>query len=349
MGIEPTTLCLEGRCSTTELHPLAHNYIARRGSCFRRSHTYRRLCSQMLFKRVAEWRPQLPGPWPYVLNKSGAPLVPLEAAYRLALPVADAFHLLLQSKREAARRNYAHILGTTADDPRAAKMARHCFRNFGRYVAEFLHVQGWDTDALLDRLEVEGDEHFAEAEAHGKGVIFVSAHMGSTEIAAKLAVLYGFKITAVSEHIRPRFLMDWAESTRAEVGITLLPLERAGIRLLRTLRRKEMVAMIIDAGIDGGDGIEVDFLGRPTVFPAGPARLARLSGAPIVFGLVARRPGGRFRAHIRAPLLSDRALKPEDDARTLTQAIAGIFEEYVRRYPQQWYAFRDMWPEAGRG
>ena len=122
--------------------------------------------------------------------------------------------------------------------------------------------------------------------------------------------------------------------------------------LVRKLRKREMVALVVDAGVSGGDGITVNFFGRQTVFPAGPARLARLSGAPIVFGLAVRRAGGRpmagtskrFHVYVEPPILSDRTLSGEEDARRVTQEIASTFERYVRRFPDQWYVFRDMWP-----
>jgi len=131
------------------------------------------------------------------------------------------------------------------------------------------------------------------------------------------------------------------------MGIRLLPVERAGISLLRALRRKEIVAFVIDAGVERGGGVPVTFFGGEAMFPDGPARLARLSGAPVIFAVAARLPGGRFRAHIEPPLLSQRSLSPEEDAHCLTQRLGSAFERYVRRYPGQWYAFREMWPGSG--
>jgi lauroyl/myristoyl acyltransferase len=288
----------------------------------------------------------LPGPAAYVLNRALAPLVPLDVAYRVALPIGDLFHAALAGKRETVRRNYAAITGRSPDDLRVQDMAHDCFRHFSRYAAELLHVQGWETETVLDRVDVHGEEHFAAAASQGRGVIFVSAHMGSTEVAATLAVLKGFKITAVSEEIRPRALMDWAIASRADMGISLLPVERSAFRLLRALRRREMVAMVVDAGPGLPDSIPVRFFGRDTPFPAGPARLSRLSGAPIVFGLAVRRTGGRFAAYVCPPLLPDRRAHGDTDARRLTQEIAATFEGFVRRYPTQWYAFRDMWPQG---
>ncbi len=289
----------------------------------------------------------LPGPWPYVLNRAGIPLVPFDLAYRLALPWGDVAYKLWKGKRETARRNYARILGRPIHDPLVDRMARACFRHFALYIAEMIHVQGWGTDSLLDRLEIEGEQHFDEAESYGKGIIFTSAHMGSTEVAAAIVALRGYKITSIAEPLRPQFVMDWAVACRAAMGITLLPATGSGIRLLRALRRGEMVAFVVDIGVDLGGGVPATFFGHRTVFPVGPARLARLSGAPIVFGLAARKPGGRFVAHISPPIPANRELDADEDARQITERIVAEFEGFVRRYPEQWYVFRDIWPDDG--
>ena len=232
-----------------------------------------------------------------------------------------------------------------ASDPRAAAQTRLLIGYGARQRGDTATARRAIVTAL-DTLQSLGDPT-EEAAALGRGVIFVSAHMGSAEVAAAAAVMRGYKITSVTERLRPQFVMDWAVACRASMGIRLLSLERAGISLLRALRRKEIVAFVIDAGVERGGGVPMTFFGRETMFPDGPARLARLSGAPIVFAVAARLPGGRFRAHIEPPLLAERSLPPVEDARCLTQRLASAFAGYVRRYPGQWYAFREMWPEPG--
>jgi KDO2-lipid IV(A) lauroyltransferase len=169
--------------------------------------------------------------------------------------------------------------------------------------------------------------------------------MGSAEVASALVLLKGFKVTTVADPLGPDILWDWIQLSRAKMNITLLPTARTGISLLRVLRRKEMVALVVDVGIDQGGGVPVTVFGHETVFPDGPARLARLSGAPIVFAVAVRRPGGCYVAHVMPPLLSNREMEAEEDIRWLTRNIAAMFESFVRRYPDQWYVFRDMWPD----
>ena len=283
-------------------------------------------------------------PWVYTLNRGLAQLVPLSFGYWLSVPISDIFYALWGSKRATARRNHARILGRPVDDPLVEHMAHRTFRHFGRYIVELLSVQGWSLDSMRERIEIEGDEHFDEAIAYGRGIIFTGAHMGSLEVASTLVLLKGFKITSVAERL-PKMLMDWLIACRAEMGVELLPAVGSGMALVRRLRRGEMVALVVDLGITNGDGLNVRFFGHETMFPMGPARLARLSGAPIVFGWAARKPGGRYVAHVSAPILSNRDLDPEEDARQITRRIVSEFEQAVRRYPEQWYVFREMWPK----
>lgn len=278
------------------------------------------------------------------LSREGARIVPLSLAIQVAVPIAELVGELVVSKRAIVTRNYAHVLGLPETHPRVQRTARECFRQFGRYAAEIIHVQSWGTQNVLDRLEVEGAENFDAAEAYGRGIVFVSGHMGATEIAAAMAMLCGYRITSVTETIRPEWLMEYMLRSRERMGIDLLTTGGSGITLLRTLRRGGMAAFVIDAGIERGGAVPVTFFGRETMFPDGPARLARLAGAPLVFGTAVRLPRGKYRASVFPPLISDRDADPDEDARRITQALATTLEGMIRRYPSQWYAFRDVWP-----
>ncbi len=283
-------------------------------------------------------------PWFYTVNRALATLVPIELGYLISIPIADICWALWRSKREAAQRNYARLLHRPLDDPLVVRLARSSFRHFGRYIVELLHVQGWSIDRLREAVDIEGVEHFEEARALGRGLIFASAHMGSIEVASALLLLDGYRITSLAEWLRPKLLMEWIVTCREKVGVTLLPVRGTGMRLLRALRRNEMVALVVDLGVNHSIGVPVRFFGHETYFPAAPARLARISGAPIIFGLAVRKPGNRFAAYVSPPIFAQRELEAEEDARATTQRIVNELERFVRKYPQQWYVFRDMFP-----
>jgi KDO2-lipid IV(A) lauroyltransferase len=293
---------------------------------------------------VSAERPSAIGRFLSLANVHIARAIPLSVATAISAPIGDAFGALLEDKRETARRNYAHVLGRPEDDPLVEATTRELFRQFATYITESMHVQGWGTSDAIDRMDVDGGEHLDEAAARGTGVIFVSAHMGATDVAATLVRLKGFEVTSVIEPIRPDWLLDYMLISRKRMGITLLPVQRAGVSLIRTLKRGGMVAMLADVGFGRGGETPVTFFGRETLFPDWPARLARVTGAPIIFGMAARKPRGKYRVHICPPIYSNRDLPAESDVPATTQKVAAILEAFVRRYPAQWYAFREMWP-----
>ncbi len=286
-------------------------------------------------------------PWYYTVNRALANIVPLGLGYWLSVPFADMFYGVWKSKRDSAKRNYARILNKDMDDPEVARLSRNSFRHFGKYIVELLHIQGWSLDDIKDRTIIHGEEHFHEARRFGKGVIFTSAHMGSIEVASSLLLTGDYKITSVAEWLRPKLLMDWIVTCRERAGVTLLPARGTGIKLIRALRRKEMVALVVDVGVRNGDGRPVTFCGQQTYFPTAPARLARITGAPIVFGIAIRRPHNRFEAFMSAPIFANSSIDAEEDAHLTTQRILSEFERFVQAYPDQWYVFRDMFPETG--
>ena len=278
------------------------------------------------------------------LSRTGGRIVPLSLANTLTLPFSDLVFKFAEHQRAFAVANFSHVLGLPPSHPIVQHTARSSFRHFGRFVAESIHAQSWGTEDMQDRVDIEGAEHLDAASAAGRGVIFVSAHMGATEVAAAVAVIKGFHVTSIIEPVRPEWLMDCVLISRQRMGITLIPSSGAGISLIRELRRGGMIAFAVDAGIDRPDSIPVRFFGRDTPFPEGPARLARLTGAPIVFAVAIRADPGRYHVVIRPPVTPDRDVDGEDDIKRMTQDIATALEGFVRRYPSQWYAFRDMWP-----
>lgn len=283
-------------------------------------------------------------PLPYRFMVFLAKRFPLSLGYAIGETVADIAYHVWESKRMSAQRNYATVLGVDADHVDAARLARRAFRNFGRYIVEMFHLQSLSPEDLRSLLNVRDLHYLHEALAYNRGVVFVSAHIGNMEAASAVLPLLGHQMVAAAERLRPDWVMRYMERARAQWGVTLVPVERAGRRLLTALRRKKLVALIADVGIKHTGGVRVRFFGRDTYFPAGPARFSRLSGAPLVFGCAVRNKRNGYDIIVGAPVLPRHTADETADMEGMTQQVVDQIEDMIRQYPDQWYMFRDMWP-----
>jgi KDO2-lipid IV(A) lauroyltransferase len=90
--------------------------------------------------------------------------------------------------------------------------------------------------------------------------------------------------------------------------------------------------------------VEVQFFGRRTFFPGGPAFIARRAGVPLFVGMEVADPAGPMhQAMIEPPIEVPRTPDIEHDVQRTTQAIAGVFERYIAAHPEQWVMFHRIW------
>src|SRR5215510_9554318 len=98
------------------------------------------------------------------------------------------FILLWQYRRRMAE-NVALVMGEETLNPEERKaLVWRAWLNFARGVADTTAVMGLSREQILSFVDMEGEEHVKRALEKGKGVIALSAHLGSfTMIGARLA------------------------------------------------------------------------------------------------------------------------------------------------------------------
>jgi KDO2-lipid IV(A) lauroyltransferase len=128
--------------------------------------------------------------------------------------------------------------------------------------------------------------------------------------------------------------------------VYLYPYECAPRKILEALKRKEMTGFLLDFGVTHHldiTTVPIRFFGTTTPFPAGPAQLALLTGAPIVVGHTQVMEDGKIHVYATAPIVAQKSGDRNRDMTVVMQEIASRFESFIRRHPEQWYMFRPMW------
>jgi KDO2-lipid IV(A) lauroyltransferase len=281
-----------------------------------------------------------------------------EAIQRVPEPVVDVVAAVVgevmarrsAGPKELRVRHLQRVLASSSpvvdpDPDVVRRWAVRSFRAYARYWVEGARLPGVPVDEVVRRMFVErGYEHLQAGMAAGRGVVMVLPHVGSWEWGGTFLAAGGYPMTSVAEQIEPPELYDWFVEQRQAMGLTIVPLgQESGGTVLRTLRQGGLVGLLCDRDIVG-NGVEVEFFGEKTTFPAGPATLALRTGAALVAAAVYSGPGRSPTGVISAPFDTGRTGRLRQDVARITQAIAQEFERLVQRAPEQWHMYQPNWP-----
>lgn len=270
--------------------------------------------------------------------------LPLRVSYSIVLPIADLVFALWTGLRQRTTENMRWVLAEPEDERAAARLARKAFRNYFKYLVEFLRFSGRGAAEIERVSEIRGLEHLHGALAAGRGAIAVGFHLGNIDLGAALLASVGYPVHVVVDRFEPPKLNALIQSAREEKGLKLIPLELAPRQGIRALRRNEVLALLIDKPAPDG-GVVVRFFGGKIAVPSGAAVLALRTGAAIVPCCVIRQSDGSFVGEIAAPVFPASLATGDtrQDVRTIMQRLFDTLERWVRRHPDQWYPFRRMW------
>lgn len=245
------------------------------------------------------------------------------------------------------RRRAIDQLGWALDLPRAAAHhhARCVFENVGRVAAELaiLPRLGPILDTFVE-LPDRDRRVLDDALALGRGVVFVSAHLGSFELLAQRIAHAGFDSTTLAKKASNPFLGEWLVARRLAGGVDTVNRgdPRAARKMLGVLRRGALLGVLIDQDTKV-DSIHVPFFGRPASTPTVAAELALRSELPIVTGFIHRRPEGGHVITLERIEAPSADLPKEARVEALTATLTAKIEAAIRAHPDEWVWFHERW------
>lgn len=273
--------------------------------------------------------------------------LPLWLGYRMAAAVAEVCYHFFGRQRRALNENMAWLL--QSDDPREVDaVARRAFRNFGKFVIDFIHFPVLTREEVHKRLVFTQWPDLDEVMASKRGMLLVTMHFGIWDLGGAALAAYDYPINAVVDNFGYEKMNELVHGSRERLGMKVIPLDQAALRVFRCLKRGEMLATLIDVP-PPDQVVVVDFLGAPAEVSSAPARIALRTGAWVVPAMIIRGPE---RDSIIRPIVDIRSVRyektddEERDVLDLTQQIMHALEGQLRKYPEQWYIFRRMWPQT---
>ena len=183
----------------------------------------------------------------------------------------------------------------------------------------------------------DGAQHVDAALECGRGVVFLTPHLGCFEITAQAyAQRYGQVVKPMTVLFRPprqAWLRDVVVASRQRPGLLTAPTTLSGVKqLIKALKKGEAVGLLPDQVPPQGMGVMAPFFGRDAYTMTLSVRLVQQTGATVLLAWGERLPWGRgYRVHVE-PLV---ATLPDDlnqAATVVNRAMQSLIEQCPAQY-----------------
>ena len=230
------------------------------------------------------------------------------------------------------------------------RILRGTYISLGRQLAEVCLFPRYTREDVSQIVVYEGFENFERAFARGKGVLFLTAHLGAWELSAFAHSLQGHPLAIVMRSLDNPRVDRLIQSYRTMHGNRTVDKDDFVRGLLAAMRNGETVGILMDTNMTPPQGVFVDFFGIPACTASGLARIALRTEAAVVPGFTV------WDAKLRKYILRfdpavelDRTGDDQADVVVNTAKFTEIIEDYVRRYPDQWLWVHRRWKTRPEG
>jgi KDO2-lipid IV(A) lauroyltransferase len=272
-------------------------------------------------------------------------IIPVGPAVRFGALVGRLAASFFGETRRLAVQNLGLAFPEKSEAEREA-IARRMFVHLGMSAMEVTAIRSFN-DRLESYMTVDGAHHLTAALAKGKGIVFVTGHVGNWELMARVVARIGAPVSAVAKRGGDARAMRLIEGWRADGAVTTLWREDASTAraLLKVFKQNRVLGILVDQDTNV-QGLWVPFFGRPAWSPRAPADLALRSGAPILVGTSHRpteRPGDGLRFEIVEIPYDPKPADKEAEVLRITAACQAALEGAIRRHPADWVWMHERW------
>ncbi|MFL6462996.1 MAG: lysophospholipid acyltransferase family protein, partial [Bryobacteraceae bacterium] len=208
-------------------------------------------------------------------------LLPHRLARAIGIAIGYLVYVVHSRLRRVAQRNLRMALPEKS--PRQhRRIIRGVFRTLGRQLADFCHFPDFTSQNIETLAVYEGHEAFDLARQRGKGVLFLTAHLGAWEIGSFAHSLYGNKMKIIVRALDNPYLDRIVTRYRTMHGNQVFEKQEFARALFAAMKAGETVGVLMDQNMTPPQGVFVDFFGIPACTASGIARMALRTDAAVV-------------------------------------------------------------------
>jgi phosphatidylinositol dimannoside acyltransferase len=246
--------------------------------------------------------------------------------------------IISAASRVALWHNGPHVrtlrgnLSQATGAPAGNDLMRAALSSYLRSLYEVLALPTWSEAEIRQRMSVVNEPAVREAHA-GSGAVVALPHSGNWDLAGAWACVTGMPVTTVAEQLPDPEFADFV-AFRERLGMQVLSHRDPEVlaKLCEAIHQRRVVCLLADRDLTG-TGLPVTWRGQPITMPAGPAIVARRTGAALLPAVC------QFTNRGMAIVIGDRiAPRPgRDGLVAMMQEIADFFADTIAKQPADWH------------
>lgn len=244
--------------------------------------------------------------------------------------------------RTIAITNIKKAYGNELGPDEIRRLARENFKQLSRLLFEV----GWslrlDHRDIRKHITIEGLENLNRAFKEGRGVLFLTGHLGSWELLTLVPALIPYTVHDIYRPLDYPPLEEVITRFRTRFGMKLIAKEGAIRKMLKALSRGEGVGIPLDQSVAAKDGVFADYFGQSTCTSKGMGLIALKTGVPVIPVFLIRKKKG-FTVIFDRRISTGKTGDTPRDLVEITRAFNARIEAMVRRYPAQWFWVHNRW------
>jgi len=222
-------------------------------------------------------------------------------------------------------------------------LSKEMFVMLGKNAGDILRSLKVKSLSDLDKfLTTYGLENYEKAHAKGKGVMFLTSHLGAFDLQITNMALRGLNPNIIGTALKDDRLNDLLLKYRNAFGAIAIERGKESVRLFKALKSGNSIAILIDQDTKVKSRF-VNFFGMPAATPIGATILALRTGAAVVPTYIFLDNKGQQQMHILPEIPLVITGDEEIDLVVNTQLFTDFTEKIVREHPEQWVWMHERW------
>ncbi|MFB3896582.1 MAG: lysophospholipid acyltransferase family protein [bacterium] len=269
-------------------------------------------------------------------------IIPLSISLFIGRRLGDFVYSVLHLRRKVVMQNLNMVFGNEKSIAELKCIAKHTYQNFGMTLIEFIRLPITTVLSIKKYIRFDGKQYLDSVLAQNRGVIVMTGHFNNWELMGAAHTFSDYKVSVYARKLRNSVVNDLVNGNRTKVGMEVISKQLATREMLKALKTNHIIAFLIDQDARS-HGIFVDFFGKPASTFRGPASFSVRTKTPILPIFMSRENHAFHLIHIEPPLIPNPEANEDEEIVRLTQAATRILEDYIRRYPDQYFWFHKRW------